>query len=208
LIRTLLNVEQSDKPNVEADSLNPKQEAFCQEYLKDLNATQAAIRAGYSADSARQIGSENLSKPAIEARLKQLMDERSERTRISADRVLNELAKLAFSDMRNFAKWGPGGVHPIEGETLSDEDAACVAEVSETTTKDGGSIRFKLHDKKAALELLGRHLKLFTDKQEVSGPNGQPIQMDLTHIPQDALDAEFQVMLARAMSEPKSDAGS
>ena len=68
-------MESSDKQAVETEKLSPKQEAFCLEYLKDLNATQAAIRAGYSEDSARQIGSETLSKPAIEARLKQLLTE-------------------------------------------------------------------------------------------------------------------------------------
>jgi phage terminase small subunit len=196
-------VEQSDQ-SAEANSLSPKQEAFCLEYMKDLNATQAAIRAGYSEDSAASIGWENLRKPEIQARLKQLMDERSERTKISSDRVLNELAKLAFSDMRNFAKWGPGGVSPIEGETLSDDDAACVAEVSETTTKDGGSIRFKLHDKRAALELLGRHLKLFTDKQEVSGPDGKPLQVqDMTERPRDEIRARIQELLDKKNAGPQ-----
>lgn len=178
-------------------ALNPKQEAFCQEYLKDLNATQAAIRAGYSEDSAGSIGHENLKKPEISARVQQLMNERSERTKITADRVLKELAKIAFSDMRKFAKWGPGGVSLIDCSTLADEDAACVAEASESTSKDGGSIRFKLHDKKGALELLGKHLKLFTEKHEHSGPEGKaiPIATQTTE--------ELQARLAELLAKVK-----
>ena len=76
--------------------LTPKQARFCEEYLVDLNATQAAIRAGYSVESAGSIGSENLTKPEIRARIETAMAERSKRTGINADRVLRELGRIAF----------------------------------------------------------------------------------------------------------------
>lgn len=76
--------------------LTAKQERFCEEYLIDLNATQAAIRAGYSVESAGSIGSENLTKPEIRARIDTAMAERSKRTGINADRVLRELGRIAF----------------------------------------------------------------------------------------------------------------
>lgn len=82
--------------------LTAKQEAFCEEYLIDLNATQAAIRAGYSERSAAEIGYENLTKPQILERVAQLKAERSERTTITADKVLRELAIIAFSDISEF----------------------------------------------------------------------------------------------------------
>lgn len=78
--------------------LTEKQKRFCEEYLIDLNATQAALRAGYSQRTAYSIGDENLKKPEIQNYLKELMKQRSERTGISADTVLKELEKIAFSD--------------------------------------------------------------------------------------------------------------
>ena len=71
--------------------LTDKQEMFCLEYLKDLNGTQAAIRAGYSEDSARQIATENLSKPSIENRLQQLMEERTKKIEIEIDDILQDI---------------------------------------------------------------------------------------------------------------------
>lgn len=149
--------------------LSPKQERFCEEYLIDLNGTQAAIRAGYSKKTANEQAARLLANVSIASKIDELRAAQSKRTLITADRVLTELAKIAFSDMRKFSKWGPSGVSLIDSESLSDEDASCIAEVSETTSESGGSIKFKIHDKKAALELLGKHLKLFTDKVEHSG---------------------------------------
>ena len=76
--------------------MTKKQKRFCEEYLIDLNATQAAIRAGYSPDTAKAIGCENLTKPDIRAHIDRAMAERSRRTGVNADRVIQELAKIAF----------------------------------------------------------------------------------------------------------------
>ena len=81
-------------------ALTAKQAAFVKEYLVDLNATQAAIRAGYSERSAYSIGQENLCKPEIQAAIQEEVKKRSERTEITADMVLREFAKLAFFDPR------------------------------------------------------------------------------------------------------------
>ena len=77
--------------------LEPKQEMFCEEYLVDLNATQAAIRAGYSEKTAASIGHENLTKPGIVKRIRQLQKLKIMRTRIRADRIIEELEKIAFA---------------------------------------------------------------------------------------------------------------
>lgn len=78
--------------------LTDKQKRFCEEYLIDLNATQAALRAGYSKRTAYSIGDENLKKPEIQNYLSELMKKRSERTGIKADDVINELKSVAFTE--------------------------------------------------------------------------------------------------------------
>ena len=78
--------------------LTEKQKRFCEEYLIDLNATQAAVRAGYSEKTAFSIGVENLRKPLIQEYLQRLMQERSERTKVSADKVLQELERIAMTE--------------------------------------------------------------------------------------------------------------
>ncbi|MDL2267163.1 terminase small subunit [Desulfovibrio sp. OttesenSCG-928-G15] len=149
--------------------LSKKQAVFVQEYLIDLNATQAAIRAGYSKKRADAIGHENLRKPEIAEAVRKAMEARNERTEISQDRVLEELACLAFGDLRDAVSWGPDGVVLKSSDTLTPEQAAAISEVSETVTKDGGSTRIKRHDKGKALELLMRHMGMLNDKLNLSG---------------------------------------
>lgn len=153
-------------------ALTDKQTAFVREYLIDLNATQAAIRAGYSARTAASQGQRLLKNAEVAAAVTDAQKARAARTEVTADQVVAELAKVAFSRMGDFVTWGPGGVTLRDSASLSPDAAACVAEVSETTSQGGGSLKFKLHSKTQALELLGRHLGLFKDRLdvEVKGP--------------------------------------
>jgi phage terminase small subunit len=150
-------------------ALRHRQQRFVEEYLIDLNATQAARRAGYSADTARQMGAENLSKPVIQAAIADAMRERSLRCKMTADEVLLRLARLGRANMQDYAEWGPAGVTLKDSAVMPLEAADCVAEVSQTISKDGGSLKFKLHDKVRALELCGKHLGLFPDRLHVEG---------------------------------------
>lgn len=144
--------------------LNAKQNRFCEEYMIDLNATQAAIRAGYSVKTAGSIGEENLKKPEISRRIEQLKAERSKRTGITADRVLQELAKIAFVD--------PANLIDMETATVisnDPNDTAAIASIKQKTfpTKagyEGIEREIKLYDKIRALELLGKHIGLFSDR--------------------------------------------
>lgn len=156
--------------------LNPKQARFVDEYLVDLNATQAAIRAGYSKKTAGQIGERLLRKVEVQAALAERMKAREHRTEITQDKVLAELARIAFGNKRALMKWGPEGVKLLDSETITDDDAAMVSEVSESVTESGGTIRLKTHDKVKALELLGKHLGMFSDKVELTGKGGGPIE--------------------------------
>ena len=141
--------------------MTPKQRRFVEEYLVDLNATQAAKRAGYSPRSARTRGSRLLRNAAVAAAIAKAQNKRAARTRVSADKVVTELAKVAFGDPRRLLSWGPGGVVLRDSSELTEADAALVSEVSETRTASGGTRKVKLHCKLAALNALGKHLGLF-----------------------------------------------
>lgn len=142
---------------------------FVQEYLKDLNAKRAAERAGYSKKTCEQQGSRLLRTVAVATAVAAALEKRAQKAGVTQDQVLNELRKIAFSDMGDFASWGPHGVSMKDSEELEQEARRAVSEVSETETEHGGSRKFKLHDKVAALQLLGRHLGMFTDRLQVSG---------------------------------------
>jgi phage terminase small subunit len=156
--------------------LTPKQQRFVEEYLITLNATQAALNAGYSPRSARQQGHENLTKPYIAAAIQQALQERSERTRVKSDRVVTELARLALYDPRDVVEWGPDGIHVKDSAHLGEGEAQTVAHIRVTFTRHGRAVAVRFADKLRALEILGRHLELFSGRVEVSGQTQEPIR--------------------------------
>ena len=107
--------------------LTPKQARFVQEYLIDLNAAQAAIRAGYSAKTARVIGHENLTKPDIAAAIKKAMAERAERTELTADWVVDELRKIAGANMADYMKANPAGDPYLDFSALNTRPDSCAS---------------------------------------------------------------------------------
>lgn len=145
--------------------LTEKQKRFVEEYLIDLNATQAYKRAGYSVKNdvtARVEGNKLLTKPNIQQRIKELREEQSKRTQITADMVLNELAAIAFSDRTTIAKVNSDGM--VE---LSETDKL-PAEVKKSISgiKEGKfGVEVSSYDKVKALELLGKHLGVFDDNK-------------------------------------------
>jgi phage terminase small subunit len=171
------------------NELTAKQRAFVREYLIDMNATQAAIRAGYSEATAYSIGQENLKKPDVAAAIEAAMKNRAERTDITADMVLKELAKIGFADIRKAIKWygtlvteedNPDGgdvaviknvvtnnVQLISSDDIDDETAAAISEISQN---QGGGIKLKLHDKRAALVDIGKHLGMFKEDNKGVAP--------------------------------------
>ena len=133
-----------------------------EEYLIDLNAAQAAIRAGYSAKTARVIGHENLTRPDIAAAIEKAMAERAERTGLTADWVVDELRKIAFANMADYMKSTPEGGIVLDFAGLTRDQTAALSQVK----VNGASVTFKLHDKRAALVDLGRYLGLFDAKRK------------------------------------------
>ena len=146
--------------------MTKKQKRFIEEYLIDLNATQAAIRAGYSPDTAKAIGCENLTKPDIRAHIDRAMADRSKRTGVNADRVVQELAKIAFV---NATEVIDPKTATVREDALPEDTAAIQSVKVKTFGEDGLEREIKMADKLKALEMLGRHLGMFKDKLELSG---------------------------------------
>lgn len=160
-------------------AITAKQKRFVDEYLLDLNATQAAIRAGYN----KKWITTNITKLLDNTSVKKYLSERQQarlvRTEITQDQVLKELAKIGFADIRKAVKWSPAmgemvvgddvvqtnGVLLVNSDDLDDDTAAAIAEIKQTQH----GIAIKFHDKKGALVDIGRHLGMFTDKVDLTG---------------------------------------
>lgn len=148
--------------------LTEKQQRFVDEYLIDLNATQAAIRAGYSVKTANEQGSQNLAKLSIQQAIAKAMAERSKRTGINQDRIVLELAKIAFVKITDVVN--------SDCEILPDADEADIAaiesvKVKTIPTKSGESgieREVKLASKLKAIELLGKHLGMWNDNLDIN----------------------------------------
>lgn len=161
--------------------LTEKQKRFVVEYLVDLNATKAAERAGYSEKTAESQGCRMLKNVKVQAELQKAMQKREHRTEVSADMIVRQLLKIASADIKDFLSFGqkeiPTGDYDGEGNPIyriinyvdfknsDDVDGTLIQEVKQG--RDGVSI--KLMDRMKALELLGRHLGMFTDKIQHSG---------------------------------------
>ena len=154
--------------------LTPKQRQFVIEYIIDWNATQAAIRAGYSKKTAGQIGEQNLKKLDIQTAIQDAMVKREERTEITGDRVVHELAKIAFAKITDYLEYGTelrivdyqdgkpvyDWAMIVEAIESSKVDGAPIQEVS--VSKDG-TFKFKMYNKLDALNSLGKHLGVFNE---------------------------------------------
>ena len=140
----------------------------------DLNATQAAIRAGYSPDTAGSIGGENLKKPEISAAIAKAMAERSRRTGINQDRILQEIAKLALVNIDDVVDLETGEIK----ESATKEDLACIQSIKIKPTEFGTEREIKFYDKKGSLEMAGKHLGMFKDKLELEADMDLNITID------------------------------
>jgi phage terminase small subunit len=148
--------------------LTPKQDRFVQEYLADPNGAAAYRRAYPSCKSdraAEAAASRLLRNVKVAAAIAAGQAARAERTQVTADRVVQELARVAFADARRLMTWGPDGVRLRPSGELTEAEAAAVESVAETTTNAGGSVKLKTHSKVAALKLLGEHLGVFKERE-------------------------------------------
>lgn len=198
--------------------LTDKQAKFCEEYLIDLNATQAAIRAGYSSDTARQIGSKLLTEVDVQARVSELQAERSRNTRIDAQWLLNRLAQEAEADVneiydefgavRPISEWPlifrKGLIAGIEVEELfeeADDPDADFDDPRKVRRARGRVTKFKLDSRVKRLELIGRHIgvQAFREQIGLGSPSGGPIEVT------DARSRVADRLAALARPEPVAD---
>jgi phage terminase small subunit len=161
--------------------LTDKQWMFCLEYIVDLNGTQAAIRAGYPAESAGQVAYENLRKPHIAEAISELI---AERTGVTRTTVLNELGRIGFADIRKVVSWRPEiALEEVDGpdtdpkevlvsrvlvkasHSIDDDTAAAIKSVSQGAN---GVIKVEMHDKPNALEKIARALGMYQDGGQVN----------------------------------------
>ncbi|MDV4308915.1 terminase small subunit [Acinetobacter nosocomialis] len=151
-------------------NLTPKQQRFVEEYLIDLNATQAAIRAGYSEKTANEIGAENLAKPSIAKAIQDALKERSERVQIDADYVLKRLVEIDQMDVLDIMD-DDGNVKPLRDWPKIWRQYISNIETISMDDGEGWLKKIKWPDKVKNLELLGKHISVgaFKDKVEHSG---------------------------------------
>ena len=158
-------------------TLTEKQRRFCHEYLVDLNATQAAIRTGYSKKTAESQGSRLLTNVEVRKLIDDLKLARAEKLEITKDRVLREIAKSAFSNILDYMEVQPDGTAIVDLSNMTREQAAALGEITVDSYTEGNGeelkdvkrVKIKLNDKGKALDQLGRHLQLFTDRIDLSG---------------------------------------
>lgn len=197
--------------------LTPKQIRFVEEYLIVLNATQAAIRAGYSQHTAKQQGSRLLTNAAVRAEIERRTAKVAAKSELTLEKVLVELARIAFSDIRKVVKWGNGvvvksgddkvivnGIAVIPSDQIDDDTAAAIAVVSQSAK---GALRVKLHDKRAALVDLGRHLGLRANAL-LDPPAKKPPAIDLSKLTRaQLLQLEECCQVIEQASEPTAGRG-
>jgi len=159
-----------------AADLSPRERRFVEEYIIDLNGRAAAIRAGLgrTPKSATEMASRMKRKATVAAAIAQLVQERGN---VTGSRVLEEIARIAFAKMSDFARVEKGSLVITDTAQLTEDQQAAISEISETVTESGRTIRVKLHDKGAALDKLAKVLGMYRDRIELSGPGGTAIQI-------------------------------
>lgn len=178
--------------------LTARQRVFINEYLIDLNATQAAIRAGYSGKTANEQAARLIAHVGVRTEIHDAMKARAERTCVDADRVVRELACLAFSDITDFVEWGPGGVTLKPSATLMPEKTPAIARVVAT----GNSVAIRLHNKVTALNTLACHLGIFDGPELVPRHAVEELLAELStvleeHLPPHQIERVFEELKQR-----------
>jgi len=161
--------------------LIPKQLKFVEEYLTDRNAKQAAIRAGYSKRTAHSQGQRLLKRPDVKKAIEEAMAIASDRNGATVDRIVTELLAVGISDIGDILDFTGEKVRLREPHKIPDHARRAISSVKVKRRMEGMDrveiIEFKLWDKMAALDKLGRYRGMFVDRQEITGANGGPLEL-------------------------------
>ena len=179
-----MDIEQSEF------QITDRMKKFVDEYLVDFNATQAAIRAGYSPDTANEQGSQLLARPDIRELVAEGQKAIAERTQTFQDNAVDELKIVGFSDLADFLTVKEGGIVEQKSfDQLTKEQTKCIKKIKQVVrsshSADGtilhqtATLEVELHDKLRALELLGRHLGMFNDTLRLEGALPLTISFDV-----------------------------
>lgn len=172
------------------DKLTVKQEKFCLHYAQHGDAS-AAYRHAYNAEKMKpetvhvkacellKHGKVSVRIAELQAKVKKIAEDRY---LVSQERIVAELAKIGFANSEDYFEWGQGGVIIKDSKLLTTAERSVVAEISETKTQHGGSIRIKLSDKQGALEKLGRSIGMFKDRVEHTGKDGKDLVGEMDNL--------------------------
>lgn len=173
----------STDPLDQVDGLTVREAAFVHQLLKCDHGPLAAIKAGFAPSTARNVSEKLLSRPQIQSALTARRQALAIEVGVTAQDVLNELKKIGFANLEDYTTITPDGAPIIDMSTTTRAQMAALAEATTETYREGKGknavqvkkAKIKLHDKQAALVSLGKHLGLFKEQMEHTGPNGGPI---------------------------------
>ncbi|MEQ8511213.1 MAG: terminase small subunit [Algiphilus sp.] len=165
--------------------LNAKQRAFVFEYLVDMNATQAAIRAGYSPRTAKSQGQRLLTNADIAAAIQAAQEQRQERTEITADRVVRELSRMALYDPADIVRH-----HVTKPEDIAELPEDVRRAIIGWSWDRHGNFVLKLSPKTPSLDLLARHLGMLRDRTVLENPDGSALQAPVIYLPDNGRGGE------------------
>ena len=161
-------------------ALTPKEETFAVGLASGLTQADAFRKAfphclRWKDKTIHERASRLAARDKVRARVQELGQKAAAANQVTVERIVAELAKVAFGDARQVMRWTEGSVKLVPSEELTPDQAAMVAEVKGTTSLNGGSISLKTHSKLEALKLLGEHLGMFTKKHELTGKDGKDL---------------------------------
>lgn len=188
----------------EDDTVTAMQYIFAQEYIRDMNAGQAAIRAGYNPKNAAVIGAKLLKKKHVIGAIQSAIKQRIARTQVTADRVIQELGRVAFADPGAFFE-GNGDVKNLSTMTKDQRHAIESVEVNVMRNREGDEVGFnkkiRFHNKMTALQTLGKHLGLLNERVELNVSHAHEHKIDVTNL----RDDEIEILLKLVGTTYKSE---
>ena len=154
---------------------------FCYEYIKDLNGTRAAIRAGYSVKSARYIATELIHKPQVAILIKELTEEMLKKCEITTEKTLRELAKIGYFDLNDLRD--EKGKFPTAIKDINALSGSVVKNYKINVSLAGKIVKIEMYDKMRALELIGRYQNIFNERVQHEQVGEWKITINKTYDP-------------------------
>ena len=173
-------------PRQRAEDLSARRAAFLREYLISRNATQAAVKAGYSENTARQQGQRLLTNVDIREAIRQEDERALAAARVTREGIIGELARVGFFDLRKAAQWGKGGIELKESDELDADTSAAIQSVESKPVEFGTQLKIKAHDKLGALKELAKIAGLYPDTKADKDATDEEAKASMIVVPADS----------------------